>query len=155
MIQRIQTLYLLLIVILSGFTLFSPVAGLFNKAEALEYVMNYRGIFLVQPTGNLFQENVWALTAISAIIPLISLLTIFVYKKRLLQIRLTIFNIVLMAGYYGLLFIYLWLAGERYHAEWFLEIVTAFPLVNIILSFLAIRAIGKDEALVKSLNRLR
>ncbi|MGB4413603.1 MAG: DUF4293 domain-containing protein [Paludibacter sp.] len=155
MIQRIQTLYLFLIVALSGFTLFSPVAGLFNKTEALEYVVNYRGIFLVQPTGNLFQENVWALTAISAIIPLISLLTIFLYKKRLLQIRLTIFNIVLMAGYYGLLFIYLWLAGEHYHAEWFLEIVTAFPLINIILGFLAIRAIGKDEALVKSLNRLR
>jgi len=57
MIQRIQTLYLFLIVALSGFTLFSPVAGLFNKTEALEYVVNYRGIFLVQPTGNLFRKT--------------------------------------------------------------------------------------------------
>lgn len=34
-------------------------------------------------------------------------------------------------------------------------LVFALPLVNIILTYLAIRAIGKDEALVRSLDRLR
>jgi uncharacterized membrane-anchored protein YitT (DUF2179 family) len=72
-----------------------------------------------------------------------------------LQIRLSIINSVLLAGYYGLLFIYLWQAGNVLNADWYLNIVTAFPLINIILTFLAIRAIGKDEALIKSLNRLR
>jgi hypothetical protein len=56
---------------------------------------------------------------------------------------------------YGLLFIYLWQSGEKLHAEWSLEIVSAFPLINIVLNVLAIRSIGKDEALVKSLNRIR
>jgi len=60
-----------------------------------------------------------------------------------------------MLGYYVLLFIYLWQAGEKLNAEWYLNLVTAFPLINVILSFLAIRSIGKDEALIKSLNRLR
>ncbi len=155
MIQRIQTLYLLLIVILSIFTLFMPFAGLLNSAEALQYVVNYKGIFLIQATGNVFQGNVWALTALSALIPVLAFVTIFLFKKRLLQIRLLIFNLVLMAGYYGLLFIYLWQAGLKLQADWYLEIVTAFPLVNIILGFMAVRAIGKDEALVKSLNRIR
>jgi uncharacterized membrane protein len=130
-------------------------ADLVNNDEAVRYILNFKGIIKIQDAGNLFVENVWALTALSALIPAVSLISIFLFKKRVLQIRLTFFNIVLMAGYYGLLFIYLWIAGERYHAEWFLSIVTAFPLVNIVLSFLVIRAIGKDEALIKSLNRLR
>ena len=155
MIQRIQTLYLLIIVILSCFTLFLSVAGLYNPGETLKYIVDFKGVFLVKTTGNEFIENVWALTAISTIIPLITMVTIFLYKNRLLQIRLIIFNIVLMAGFYGLLFIYLWITGEKLHADWFLEIVSAFPLVNIILSILAIRAIGKDIALIKSLNRIR
>jgi len=155
MLQRFQTLYLLTIVVLSCITLFSPVADLINKSDSLLYLVNYKGIYLLQPTGNTFQSSVWGLTAIAALVPVISLLTIFLYNKRILQIRLSIINLVLMAGYYALLFIYLWFAGQNLHAEWNLRLVTAFPLVNIVLNFLAIRAIGKDEALVKSLNRLR
>ena len=155
MIQRIQTLYLFIVVVLSCFSLFLPVAGLFVPEEALKYIVDFKGIFLVKTTGNQFVENVWALTALSTIIPLIAFVTIFLFKNRFLQIRLMIFNIVLMAGFYGLLFIYLWIAGEKLHADWFLEIVSAFPLVNIVLSILAIRATGKDIALIKSLNRIR
>ena len=80
MIQRIQTLYLLLIVILSVFTLFMPFAGLLNSAEARQYVVNYKGIFLIQATGNVFQGNVWALTALSALIPGLACVTIFLCK---------------------------------------------------------------------------
>lgn len=155
MLQRIQTLYLLIIVVLSGFVLFSPVADLFDKPNALLYVVDFKGVSLVQPAGNIFQFSVWGLTAISAIVPVISLITIFLYKKRMLQVRLSFFNMVLMAGFYGLLFLYLWFAGQRLHAEWNLRFIDAFPLINIVLDFLAIRAIAKDEALVKSLNRLR
>jgi len=155
MLQRFQTLYLLAIVVLSCITLFSPVADLINKSDSLLYLVNYKGIYLLQPTGNTFQSSVWGLTAIAALVPVISLLTIFLYNKRILQIRLSIINMVLMAGYYALLFIYLWFAGQNLHAEWNLHLITAFPLINIVLNFLAIRAIGKDEALVKSLNRLR
>ena len=155
MIQRIQTVYLIIIVILTGFTLFTPFAGLINKAEALSYVVNYNGIFLNQDTGALFQQNVWALSALTALILITAFITIFLFKKRVIQIRLLFFNLILMLGYYVLLFIYLWQAGEKLNAEWYLNLVTAFPLINVILSFLAIRSIGKDEALIKSLNRLR
>jgi hypothetical protein len=151
MIQRIQTLYLLLVLILSGITLFSVQAGFVGNADAIHYVLNYKGIF----NGVNYVQNVWALSALCVLIPVITLITIFLYKKRILQIRLSIINSVLLAGYYGLLFIYLWQAGNVLNADWYLNIVTAFPLINIILTFLAIRAIGKDEALIKSLNRLR
>ncbi len=155
MLQRIQTVYLLLIVILSCITLFTPVADLINKADMAMYVMSYKGIYLHATAGNVFQSSVWGLTAISAIIPLMSLVTIFLFKNRMLQIRLSFFNMVLMAGYYAILFIYIWFANQNLHTDWSLRIVTAFPLVSFVLNILAIRAIGKDEALVKSLNRIR
>ena len=84
-----------------------------------------------------------------------ALITIFLYKNRVLQLRLTVFNAVLMAGYYGMLFMYLFFAQVKFGAKWYLEIVAAFPLVCIILAFLAMRGIARDEALVKSLNRIR
>lgn len=155
MIQRIQTVYLLTIVVLSSITLFSPVADLLNKADLSIYIIDYQGIFQVNPTGNIFQSNVWGLTAIAVMMPIISLITIFLYKRRVTQIRLSIFNMVVMVAYYGLLVVYLWFAGQNLHTEWSLRLVTAFPLVNIVLNSLAIRTIAKDEALVKSLNRLR
>jgi hypothetical protein len=155
MIQRIQTLYLFLVIVLSSITLFSPVAGLQNVQTATIYELSYKGLMQLSDSGSNLLANTWMLTAIMAIVPLLSLITILLFKKRLLQIRLIIFNVVLMAGYYGLLFIYLWQMGKSLEADMFLELVSAFPLVNIVLSFMAIRAIGKDEALIKSLNRIR
>ena len=155
MIQRIQSFYLLLVTVLSSITLLSPLAGLQNIETATIYVLSYEGLMQISASGSIFRANTWMLTAIMAMIPVLSLITIFLFKKRLLQIRLIVFNIVLMAGYYGLLFIYLWQFGKSLAADKFLELVSAFPLVNIVLSFLAFRAIAKDEALIKSLNRLR
>lgn len=153
MLQRIQTVYLLIVVILTSITLFSVQAMLLENAT--QYLLNFKGIFRLEEKGLVFVQNVWALTALCTILPTIALTSILMYKKRLLQIRLSILNTVLLAGYYGMLFLYLWQAANTLRADWHLQIVAAFPLISIILTFLAIRAIGKDEALVKSLDRLR
>lgn len=155
MIQRIQTVYLLLVVILSCVTLFSPMVYLYDASETMLYQLTYKGVFQIGDAENSFKLTTWSLTVICTIIPIIALITILLFKKRLLQIRLSVINIILMLGFYALLFIYIWLAKQQFAADWYLRIVCAFPLVNIILTFLAIRAIGKDEALIKSLNRLR
>lgn len=155
MIQRIQTLYLFIVVVLGTITFFSPVAGLQNVQEGVIYEMSYQGLFEKTTTGKLMLANTWMLTALMAIVPILALTVIFNFKKRLFQIRLIIFNLVLMAGFYGLMFIYLWQYGKALDATLYLEIPAAFPLVSIILSIMAIRAIGKDEALIKSLNRIR
>ncbi len=146
MIQRIQTFYLFLVLILSSVTLFSPVAVLFNKESATLYEISYKGLCLLDESSKVPVSSVWALTAISAIVPVVTLIIIFLYNKRLIQIRLSIFNMIIMLGYYVILFIYLFYAAKT---------LSAFPLVNIILTLLAMRAIAKDEALIKSLNRLR
>jgi len=155
MIQRIQSLYLFTIVILSGFTLLTPVANFVDLTKNLYYLLDYKGIYLVQPGGNIFESSTWALTAIATIIPIISLITIFSFKNRIKQIRFSVINMFLMIGYYIVLFIYVWFASERLNAEWSLRFATIFPLINLIINYLAMGAIGKDEKLVKSLDRIR
>lgn len=155
MIQRIQSLYMLIISVLSILMIFNPVAGLYNNLLGVQYELTFKGLMQLNINSQTLLVNSWALSVITALIPVLSFLIIFLFKNRLLQIRLSFINIVLMAGYYGILFIYLWQFGKLLDAEWFLKVIASFPLINIILNFMAIRAIGKDIALLKSLNRIR
>jgi len=155
MIQRIQTVYLLAIVILSGFVIFSPLADLLNKVDNLNYLVDFKGISLIQTTGNIIESRIWALTSVSMVVPILALIAIFSFKNRVKQIRLTVINMFFILCFYIFLVLYLWPACGRLHADWHLRIVTVFPLVNLILSYLAIGAIGKDEKLIKSMDRLR
>ena len=98
----------------------------------------------------------WGLFALTAIIAIIALVTIFLYKKRILQIRLCVFNALLILGFYGFFaFLIYSLKGDMEGASVSVKIALSFPLVNLILDYLAIRNIGADEALVRSLDRLR
>jgi len=155
MLQRIQTLYLLAIVVLSGFVIFSPLADLINKVDNIIYLVNFNGISLVKSTGNIIESRIWALNSVSSVVPIIALITIFSYKNRVKQIRLSVINMIFMLCFYIFLVMYIWPACIRLHTDWHLRIAAVFPLVNIILTYLAIGAIGKDEKLVKSLDRLR
>ncbi len=151
MIQRIQSLYLFAITILSIVVFFSPLIELTNGEVV--YVLNYLGISSLSGVNEIL-INTWTVTALNFLITVIATLALFSYKKRMLQIRLCIINMVLMIGFYPLVFIYIYFASE-YQLTYHLKIALIFPLINAILSYLAIRAIGRDEAVVKSLNRMR
>lgn len=154
MIQRIQTLYFFIIVVLSSIGFFLPVANLYDPFIAELCTIKYQGITCLTATGGEV-IRLWPLLIIATLIPLIALVTIFLYKKRVLQIRLSFINMILMLGFYVILFLNLWQSTKGTQISWSLNIAAAFPLVSMVLNWLAIRAIGKDEALVKSLNRLR
>lgn len=87
------------------------------------------------------------------IIAALHLVAIALFKKRILQIRILAFSIILMLGLFGLFFYFVYFSFEEVKVAF--KIATALPVVAIILDWLAIRAIGKDEALVRSLDRIR
>jgi hypothetical protein len=153
MLQRIQTVYLLLITALTAATLFMRLAVI--QSDNGSYWFDASGMStMTSPPELVFPA--WALMALAAIIALLALVTVFFYRKRILQIRLCIFNAVLLIGFYGLFAFFLW----KIHAlsgifHFNVRIALAFPLVSLILNCLAIRNIGADEALVRSLERLR
>ena len=150
MIQRIQTLYLLAVVVLGVLLCcFSPVQ--FLPEEGVEYV-------------SLMPFSKWPLAVISVAIPLLALVDIFLFKHRLLQARLNIVNVVLCLGYYALLALYVAFVVKGYEtidgvaltdAAWYLNVWAGLPLVCIVLSMMATRRILKDEALVRAADRLR
>ena len=73
----------------------------------------------------------------------------------MLQIRLCIVNTVLLLGMQGLLYYYVTAVSKLLPANPNYNIIFIFPLVSAILTFLALRSIAKDEALIRSLERLR
>ena len=100
----------------------------------------------------------------SMAIPLLALVTIFLFKRRLLQARLNVMNVILCLGYYAILALYVAYVVKGYEpiaeqtlvgAEWYLNLWAAIPLVNIVLTLMATRRILKDEALVRAADRLR
>lgn len=153
MLQRIQTVYLLLIVALTVATLFLPLAIL--NAGGVLYAFDATGISTMGAQPELIYPT-WGLFALTAVIALIALFTIFLFKKRILQMRLCVFNALLMLGFYGLFGFFLWtVKGELAADAVSVKIASCFLLINLILDYLAIRNIGADEALVRSLDRLR
>lgn len=103
--------------------------------------------------GDTFQST-WGLFCILMLAAIVAFATIFLFKNRILQIRMTIFNSLLLVGYYMAFFAFFFVLRSdetSFQFHWAL----CFPLIAIILNYLAIRAIGRDEAMVHAADRLR
>jgi hypothetical protein len=155
MIQRVQTVYLLIVAGLFIALMFLPMAVL-QSGEQL-YSFEVSGLTTVTNPSELVYPT-WSLMAIVAIIVLLSIVIIFLYKKRILQMRMCVYNALLMIGFCVLSGFYVWrfsqspeLPGMQLNIRFW----AAFPIISFILNYLAIRNIGADEALVRSLERLR
>ena len=154
MIQRIQTVYLLIITALTIAMLFMPLADV--RLDDIFYSFKAEGLNTLTTPAQLVYPT-WALMALTALIALIACITIFLYKNRMLQIRFCVFNAILLVGFYGLFTFFLLkivdLSYSIHPAN--IRIALVFPLICLILDYLAIRNIGADEMMVRSLDRLR
>ncbi len=159
MIQRIQTLYLLLVVVcMVLLACFRPILFTTTTDAALQqqYEIGFLHIQNITDEANIVNvSSVWALAVLDIAIVAFALVTIFLFKKRLLQARLCIINIFLMLGYYAVLAVYIFFACKQLGVSWSIDIWAAMPLVGVILTFMAMRAIAKDEALVRAADRIR
>ena len=149
MIQRIQTVYLLIVAVVAVMVMSLPLGSLITPESAINEMTN---LSITAADGSVNYDP-WALFAIQMVSAVLALGCIFLYKKRMLQIRLCLFNIILLIGYYITLavFVYMLKEDNSFVPSW----SVCLPFINIVLSWLALRAIGKDEALIRSLNSLR
>jgi hypothetical protein len=154
MIQRIQSLYLLLASVAVGLVFFFPLAKLVVNEEFI-FTFMYRGLYQVNADGVDLAVASMPLAALFTIILLINLITIFLYKKRGLQMRLCIINILLMLGSIGVVFYYISAAFSEYEAVVSYGISFIMPLIAAILTYMAYRGVRKDELLVISMDRIR
>ncbi len=147
MIQRIQTIFMLAAGMLIGSLYVQKFADIIVNNEL--YIFNAFGI----SKGEELIFSGMPLLIFIGLIAVLHLVAIFLYKKRILQIRIMVFSIILMLGLFGMFFYFTYASFED--AKIAFKVAVVLPIASIILDWLAIRAIGKDEAMVRSLDRIR
>ncbi len=152
MIQRIQSVYLLLATCLCVLTACMPLAELVSSSTLYEF--NSLGIYTIGEESSLVYSTFALLTLLIAT-AMLSFGGIFLYKKRVLQMRLSSFSILLLIGFYICFVLYATTLKETLTASIHYKFAIGIPMICIILEYLAIRGIAKDEALIRSLDRLR
>ncbi len=154
MIQRIQTIYLLLAAVLTACTTFLSLGTFTTGTE--EFTLQAFGLknadgATVQPTAYMGILLVLALA--------VAVVTIFLYKRRMLQIRICVVEMILLAGSQAMTVIYYYLSCRVFSSVEFqahsLKLPLVFPAIALIFTFLAARAIFRDEILVRSVDRIR
>ncbi len=151
MIQRIQTVYLILVAIALVACMCNPVGTLVSSVDGAAEFYNWG----VEAAGLTVDNSPWGLLALLALSAIVAVGTVFLYKNRILQIRLTVFNCILLIGYYIVFTVFTVVLKARLGADYHLGWALCLPFVALVLNYLAIRAIGKDEVMVKAAERLR
>ena len=154
MIQRIQTLYLMVATLLMALTLIFPVATFNVGGEELAI----KAFGFATSSGTLPHLPIYMgiLLAVATLLPFV---VIFLYKRRILQLRLCGVELALLVGsiVFEAIYCYITYGAVEAMGEGAMTIgVVAFmPIVAIVLVALAMRAILRDELLVRSLDRIR
>ena len=129
MIQRIQSLYLIVVILLSSLMLYLSLVPSFGM-ELNSWFYAYFGFYSI---------------------PLLATICLFLYSKRKIQsilcFVLILFNLVVVqiCG----------LKAFEGNTHTIILLVLVASIVECILLFLARRAIDKDEKLVRSIDRIR
>jgi uncharacterized membrane protein len=136
MIQRIQSIWLLLAATCVALSFKLPFYSGTN-AQAV-------------PSYELIATESYLIAGTSLIVGLLALFIIFLYKKRILQLRLCVLGILLEA-----LLIFLYYREVITFTAGTYSLWAILHSLVVIFFFLAASAINKDEKLIKDSDRLR
>ena len=139
MIQRIQTVYLLLAVIAAFVALTQPVA------------------LLVPDTigENIAMYNNIPLYVVLLLACTVEVFSILLYKNRLRQLHWTATALILIVLWYATYGIVVGYKCQELECHWDFKWAMLLPFVSFVLVYMARRAIKADERLVRSADRLR
>jgi uncharacterized membrane protein len=155
MIQRIQSLYLLLTTLSSILFLNGSILK-FIKSDGQEIILKFNGVYQVATdrTGEILGKAL-PYSLLSVLIPLLSVAALLLFKRRKLQAKMTLILILLEIMLLAASAFYIFSTIKNYGATLTPGIKMIIPLLTIIFSILAFRGIKKDEDLVKSYDRMR
>jgi hypothetical protein len=153
MIQRIQTLYLLIAFALGIVFLFSPLASFSIADLVVELnVMDFSQI--TDMSQGMFVDTMPLIVIVLAFVVLLAV-SILMYKNRALQIKMVGFGFLLNTVIIILGFWYTDTMADKVNTQPDYEYGAIIPVISLIFLFLAMRSIRKDTKLIKSMDRLR
>jgi len=156
MIQRIQSVYLLLSAIASILMFFIP----FGQIASKDYDIPGIKIDLsdIVSIGSEF-PILLGVPILMILAFIVSLVAIFLFKKRMLQIKVCKINLLVYLVVIFVLFFYdnqmVLNAMEMNESEIIYELGSFLPIIAAVFTFLASRSIKKDEDLIRSADRIR
>ena len=155
MIQRIQSIYLLLTALCSGLLLAAPLYNI--ETATATYQLFLGGLVQTNPKDTILTSQP-AILAVGFLLTLFPIIILFLYKKRPMQMRLA--ASAMMANTAMLLL----LVGvvnkslehiTELHVKESYGVGLILPALSIVFLFLANKAIRKDDKLIRSADRLR
>jgi len=152
MIQRIQSLFLLLVTALMVVLWLKPIGIFVGNFGIYQYALlqvsnchPFLGIHF----------PLWIPTVLTVLTALISLVTLFLFKKRKLQVLMSIIGIALMVLFYCAILAYIFISNGHMNSVFHASYIMSLPGISMAMFLLAIIFIKKDEKLVKSTGRIR
>lgn len=157
MIQRVQTIFLFLIVVCMGLTLGTQ---LWSQEGAAGDSWNLSAFVMrnLDEGGQLIQSSSkWYLGALASLSAILALVSIFQYRLRSRQLLLNMINSLVMVSLVAGTFLTTNGVNEAIQAQDGGNYGIGFwsILVAMVMNMLANRFIKKDEALVRSVDRIR
>lgn len=153
MVQRIQSIYLLITAILMAVTIFSPLANLVPENTDNGFIFYTWGIETL--TGTMFLRT-WGVITFTVLCTVLPFVNIFLFKNRKLQMRIGNIITFLILFLYVTIGVYAFsIMGENSLILSSIKYGTILPLIALVCNILAILQIRKDEKLIQSLNRIR
>ena len=84
---------------------------------------------------------------------MLSFINIFLFKNRKLQLRICVFNVLLIIALIALTAYFLFFVLKNPDVTF--EIASIFPIIALILILMGRNGIKKDEKLIRSIDRIR
>lgn len=155
MIQRIQSVYLLIV---SALAIAATILPLLYFSTTPGELFDLYASGLREADGAQLQGSIYMLI-LSIATSILPLAIIFLFKNRMLQVRLCAIECVLLLGNYVMIGAYFFLSCRAFSevgvvAKGFHPAVFA-PLAALVLTLFAGKAILNDELLVRSVDRIR
>ncbi|XOD69721.1 MAG: DUF4293 family protein [Flavobacteriales bacterium AspAUS03] len=138
MLYRVQTIYISIVAFMSG------LASRYSPFWLWDGNMGYDSL------DHMDQVIVF----LFAVIAVIAFLNIFLFKWRKLQIHINRLNVWLNLLLFALIFYLICTFPEEHH--YFQKVINGLvPISSVIFLFVSNKAIQRDNALIKSINRIR
>ena len=152
MLQRIQSVWLILAFISLLLIMIFPIFTIHTSGENSEIYSFYFTGYFKNVNGKLLQPA-YAFASILTVTSVLGVLNIFLFKNRKLQMRICIYNAILMLALTGLMVYFAYFSVKD--AVWNFNFPMVLPVVALIFTIMARMGIKKDENLVRSVDRIR
>jgi hypothetical protein len=164
MIQRVQTLFLLGMIICMALVFVFPIWEKTNPESSVKYTLDafYWYEFAKNSSSGdawevVHSKQIFYLAGLSVVSCFVALFSIFQYKKRLFQMKLGALNAFVLMAFVAVAtyFIYQGENQIEFESKGVFKVGYFLPLGTLLFNSLANRFIKKDEKLVRSVDRIR